>query len=166
MEKESGHNSKNRPRPQSRVLGNKHLVTSICSAYWLLFMCTSSLFCPLKACGRRAAGNMIFQNGVCGRSGWTGFRQSAGDDHVNNGLAPRPGRTTEHWVIRLHVRLSETGCGPWLKDAKFATASFFFWGSEGFNHTTLHFPYRKPSQRLSLPASSRTASLADEDAAA
>lgn len=150
------------------MLGNKHLVTSICSAYWLLFMCTSSLFCPLKACGRRAAGNMIFQKGVCGGSGWTGLWQSAGD-------APSCQQwfgsgTTEHWVIRLHVRLlwaqsnlCETGCGPWLKDENLLQHHFL---ALRVLTTTLHFPDRKTSQRLSRPASSRKASLADGDAAA
>lgn len=114
------------------MLGNKHLVTSICSAYWLLFMCTSPLFCPLKACGRRAAGNMIFQKGACGRSGRTGLRQSAGDDHVNNGLAPRPAERRNIELsdsmcasLRARSNLSETGCGPWLEDAHLLRHHFF-----------------------------------------
>lgn len=100
-----------------------------------------------------------------------GLWHSAGDaPSCQQWFGAEAGGTTEHWVIRLHVRLllalsnlSETGCGPWLKVVNLLQHHFL---ALRVLTTTLHVPYRKTSQRQSLPASSWKANLADGDAAA
>lgn len=100
-----------------------------------------------------------------------GPRQSAGDAPLcQQWFGAEAGETTEHRVIRLRVRLpwaqsnlSETGCGPWLEDGNLLQHGFL---ALRVLTTALRAPYRKSSQRLSPPAPSRKASLADGDAVA
>lgn len=166
MEKESGHNSKN--RPGRRVVC---LETNIWSRQFAqptgFSSCAPALYFVLwRPVVREQLVTWFFRKDCAGDlDGWGYGSQQETHDHVNNGLAPRPAE-------QQNIGLSDSMCVVWgpgvtslwapAQRRKFATASLFLlWG---FSTTTLHFPYRKTSQRLSVSASSQK-SLPDGDGA-
>lgn len=80
-----------------------------------------------------------------------GVWQPAGDARLcQQWFGTEAGGTTEHWVIRLHVRrlwarsnLCETGCGPRLKDVNLLQHHFFT--LRFFQPQLCIFPIGKPA---------------------
>lgn len=169
MEKESGHNSKN--RPGRRVVC---LETNIWSRQFAqptgFSSCAPALYFVLW---RPVVGEQLvtwfFRKECAGDlDGWGYGSQQETHDCVNNGLAPRPAE-------QGNIGLSDSMCvvcgpgvtslrravGPGSKTETCCSIAFLLWG---FSTTTLHVPYRKTGRRLSDPASSRK-SLPDGDGA-